>query len=77
VIGQVEPGSSSSSRHLRVGSGGEGFSLEIPAYLKPSKDKQLLSFVSVSMAAAFGLILTCCSLGLCHPAVIAVLSIAL
>jgi len=29
-------------------------------------------FVSVFMAAAFGLVLICCSLGLCHPAIIAV-----
>ena len=27
--------------HLRVGSGGEGISLEIPAYLRPSKGKQI------------------------------------
>ena len=39
--------------HLRVGSGGKGTLLEIPAYLRPSKDKQLLPFISVSMAAAF------------------------
>jgi len=38
---------------LRVGSGGKGTLLEIPAYLRPSKDKQLLPFVSVSLAAAF------------------------
>jgi len=30
---------------LRAGSGGEGISLEVPAYLRPSKGKQLLSFV--------------------------------
>jgi len=56
--------------HLRAGSGGKGFSLEIPAYLRPSKGEQILSFVSVSMAATFECILTCCSLGLqllcCH-----------
>ena len=63
--------------HSMAGSGGRGILLEIPAYLGPSKGKQLFSFVSVSMAAAFGLILTCCSLGLCHPAIIAVFSIAL
>ena len=32
--------------HLRVGSGQEGILLEIPAYLRPSEGKQLLSFVS-------------------------------
>ena len=57
----------------RVGSGGKGILLEIPAYLWPSKGKQLFSFVSVSMAVAFGLLLTCCSLELCHSAIIAVL----
>ena len=31
------------SLHLRVGSGGEGVLLEIPAYLRPSKGKQLFS----------------------------------
>lgn len=35
------------------------------------------SFVSVSLVAAFGLVLICCSLGLCHSAVVAVLSVAL
>ena len=55
------------SLHLRVGSGGEGVLLEIPAYLRPSKGKQTFSFVSVpTAAAALGLILTCCSLGLCY-----------
>ena len=62
--------------HLRVGNVGEGISLEISVYLGPHKGKQLLSFVSVFMTAAFGLILTCCSLGLCYPAIIAVLPIA-
>jgi len=62
---------------LRVGSGGEGFLLEIPAYLKPSEGKQLLSFISVPMTAAFVQILACCSLGPCCSAVIDVLSIAL
>ena len=47
--------------HLRVGSGGEGISLEILAYLRPSKSKQLFSFVSTSMAAALGLIVLRCS----------------
>ena len=29
------------SLHLRLGSGGEGVLLEIPAYLRPSKGKQI------------------------------------
>jgi len=36
--------------HLRVGSGGKGISPEILAYLRPSKGKQLFSFVSTSTA---------------------------
>ena len=60
--------------HLRVGSGGEGVLLEIPAYLRPSKGKQTFSFVSVPTAAALGLILTCCSLGPCYSTVNGVLS---
>ena len=63
--------------YLRVGSGGEGILLEIPACLRPSKGKQLFYFVSTSMAAAFGIIFTFCSLELSYPAVIAVFSIAL
>ena len=59
--------------HLRVGSGGKGILLEIPVYLRPSKGKQILSFVSVSMAASFEHNLACSSLGLCYYAVIAVL----
>ena len=52
--------------HVRDGSGDEGSLLEIPVYLRyvylrPSKDKQLSSFVSVSTAAAMGLVLICCS----------------
>ena len=38
--------------HVRVGSGGEGFLLEIPAYLRPSESKQLSSFVSVPTTVA-------------------------
>lgn len=34
-------------------------------------------FVPLSMAVVFGLVLNCCSLGLCHPATIAVLFTAL
>ena len=63
--------------YVRVGSGGKGFLLEFPAYLTSSKGKQLFSFVSASTAAVFGLILTCCSVGFCHPLIIAVLSIRL
>jgi len=47
--------------HLRVGSGGMGISLVISTYLRPSKGKQLFSFISASIAAAFGLVLICCS----------------
>jgi len=63
--------------HLRVGSGGEGILLEIPVYLRPSKGKQLISFVFVPIAAAFGHVLTCCSLGLCFPTITVVFPIAL
>ena len=38
--------------HLRVGSRGKSILLEIPMYLRPSKGKQVLSFVSVTPAAA-------------------------
>ena len=72
--GQVQP---SPSPHLSAISGDESILLEIPAYLRPSKGKQLFSFVSASTAAALELILTCRSLGLCCPAVIAVFSITL
>ena len=39
--------------HLRVGSGGEGISVEIPSYLSLNEGKQLLSFISVPKAVAF------------------------
>ena len=39
--------------HLRVGSGGEVISVEIPSYLSLNEGKQLLSFISVPMAVAF------------------------
>ena len=39
--------------HLRVGTGDEGIYLEIPVYLRPSKGKQVLSFISVLSAVAF------------------------
>jgi len=54
VIGQVEPGSAPFSPHLRVGSGGEGLSGDPCVTLRPSKGKQIVSFGSVFMAAAFG-----------------------
>jgi len=41
-------------------------------FLRPSEGEQRFSFVSASMAAAHGLILTCCSPGLCYPSVTAV-----
>jgi len=62
--------------HLKVGSGGESISLLIPAYLRPSKGKQIPSFLSVSTAAVFDPILTCCSLGVYYYTVIALLSTA-
>jgi len=62
--------------HLRVGSGGKGILLEIPAYLRPSKVSKVSSLVFVPVAAVFGLVFYCCSQRLCHPAIIAVLSIA-
>ena len=56
--------------HLRIGSGGKGILLEIPAYLRSSKGKQLFfSFVSASTAATLGLILICCSQRFCHHAI--------
>jgi len=39
--------------HVKAGSGGKGILLEIPMYLRPSEGKQMLFFVSVSVAAAF------------------------
>lgn len=39
--------------HLSIGSGHKGILLEIPAYLRSSEGKQLLSLISVSMAVAF------------------------
>ena len=63
--------------HLKFGSGGEDFLLEIVVYLRPSKGKQILSFLFVLMAVVFEQVLACCSLGLYYSAVIAALSIAL
>ena len=55
---------------LRVGSGSKGILLKIPVFWRSSKGKQLLSFISVPIAAVIGLIPTCCSLVLlllhCH-----------
>ena len=56
--------------HLRIGSGSEGILLEMPAYLRPFKGKQLFFFISASVAVAFGLVLRCCSQSLCHSAII-------
>ena len=62
--------------HLRIGRGRQRYLLlEIPDYLRPSDGEQLFSFISVSVAAAFGLILICQRLW--HPAIIEVLSILL
>jgi len=51
--------------------------LNIPVFPRPSKGKQLLSYISVPMAVAFEQVFACCSLGLCYSAVTAVLSIVL
>ena len=61
--------------HLRVGSGGKGILLEIPVYVRPSEDKQLLSLISVPVAVVFVQTLTCCSLRSCHSTIITVLSL--
>ena len=63
--------------HLRVGIGDKRISLEICVYLRPSKGKQILSFISMSTTAMIEDILTCYSLGLCYSTVIATLSIVL
>ena len=63
--------------HLRVGRGGKGILLEIPAFLRFSEGKQFLSFIPVLTAVIFEQILPCCSLGPCCSAVIFVLSIVL
>jgi len=55
----------------------KGWSQVISAYLMLSEGKEILSFVSASMAVTFEHILTCYSLGLCYYAVIAVLSLVL
>ena len=63
--------------HLRVGSGGKWILLEIPTYVRPSKGKWVLFFVSVSVVAMFEHILICCSLGLCFYAVVVTFSTVL
>jgi len=63
--------------NFSVGSGGKGILLEILVCLRPSEGKQLLSFISVPIADVFEQALTCCSLGPCCYAVVALLSIAL
>jgi len=63
--------------HLRVCSGGEGDLLEIPAFVRPSKGKQLFFFISASMTAAFGLVFISYRQRLCPPTVVMVLSIML
>jgi len=47
--------------HLRIGSGGESFSLEIPVYVRSFEGKQLLFFIFVSLVIAFDWVLSCCS----------------
>lgn len=54
--------------HLRLGSGGKGISLEIPAYLRPSEGGQILFLISVPMVAAFEYIRACYSLRVCYLA---------
>lgn len=51
--------------------------MEIPAYLRHSESKQLLSFASVLTTVAFEQLFTCSSLVLCYFTVPAALSIAL
>jgi len=63
--------------HLSVGCAGKCILLEIPSYSGPSKGKQLLSFISLSMAVEFEHNLTCCSLEPFSSAVTAVLSVVL
>ena len=63
--------------HLRAGNGGEGISLQTPVYLMPSKAKQLFLHFFLCLTVAFELVFICCSQGLCHPAITAVLPITL
>ena len=60
--------------HLRVGSEGKGFLLEVPAYLRPSEGEWIFSLISVPSAAAYEHLLLYSSLGPCCSAVTAVLS---
>jgi len=73
VSGRVESGSTPSQTSFKGWQWRWGyFLLDISAYLRPSKGKQLLSFISASR-----LVLVYCSQKLCHPAIIMVLSIPL
>ena len=58
--------------HLRVGNGGEGSLARFLPTRGLPKVSSFDSFVSVSMPAAFQLVLICCSLRLCHIAVLSV-----
>jgi len=59
---------------LRAGSGGKSILLKIPVYLRPTEGKR---FSVLCPSLSSWLVLICSSLGLCLPATIAVLSIAL
>ena len=64
--------------HLRVGSGVENILLEVSADLKPSKVSSIFCFfLSVTTAATFEHVLSCCSPGLCCCAVFAAFSVTL
>lgn len=63
--------------HLRDGSGCKGIFLEIPAYMRPSEGKQLLSLISGLTAIVSEQIFTCCSLMMTAKHVIVTLPIAL
>jgi len=57
-----------SQTSFRVGGGCKSILLEIPAYLRSSKGKQLLSFIFVPIVVLFEQVPTCCSLGPCCSA---------
>jgi len=69
----VEPGSTPSQTLFK----GVGISLEIPASLRSSKDKQFFFLRFCVYGCCTWIDLICCSLGLCCPAIVAVLSTAL
>ena len=73
----MESGFTPSQTSFKSWYGGKGILLEIPAHLRPSEGKKILSFVFVPMAVAFEQVFTCYSLELCYSAVTAVLSIVL